>query len=399
MAIALGLEAQKLPNTRIILISDKPHLEYHAALYRVVTGSNPLEVCIPLSEIFRERNVEIVEDDINAVNLKTKTLTGKTGSHYRYDYLTLALGSETDYFSIPGLKDLSYGMKSINEAIKLNRHIHELFDVCHRVSQNEKECALHFVVVGAGASGVELSAELASYTKKLAELHRDKSVKITIDLIEAEARILPTMPVNFSQKIERRLRLLGVNILVSRPIIKEEIDRVYLKDIKLKTKTVIWTAGVTINHLYRQIVGLKMATDGRIEVDDFLRAKGSDNVFVIGDGASSKFSGMAQTAIGQGRAAAKNIYRLVGRQKLISYRPKLPHCVIPVGQNWAAAKINGQIIYGKFAWLLRRLADLRYFLMILPLSKAITVWQSGKVLTNICPICSKKEYNMEKESK
>src|SRR3989344_8759292 len=102
---ALDLEAQKLSNTRIILISDKPHFEYYPTLYRVVTGSNPLEVCIPYREIFQNKELEIIEDTIEDVDLQTKTLTGKTGSYYRFDYLVLALGSETAYFDISGLAE------------------------------------------------------------------------------------------------------------------------------------------------------------------------------------------------------------------------------------------------------------------------------------------------------
>lgn len=386
--VALDLESKNLSDIRIVLISNKPHFEYQSALYRVIAGSNPLEVCIPLREIFLNKKIEVIEDTIESINTENQLLVGKSESRYKYDYLVLSLGSETEYYNIPGLEKLSFGMKSINEAIVLNRHIHKLFDSCHNLSKEEKECALHFVIVGAGASGVELSAELARYTKIVATNHKNKSVKISIDLVEAGSNILPSMSTNFSNNIKKHLTSLGVNVMINRPIIKEELDRVYLKNANIKTKTVIWTAGVVINHLYTQTKGLKIAKDKKISVDKFLLASGTKNIFIIGDGASSQYSGMAQTAIDQGANVSKNIVRLLNNTTLSPYKAKIPHYAIPVGKYWAGVMIGNIKIYGKLGWIIRRLADLKYFLSILPINKVLIVWRSGKALTNICSICS-----------
>src|SRR3989338_2424821 len=100
---ALDLASKKIQGAKIILISDKPHFEYTPALYRVATGRSPLEVCIPLREIFSGKEVEVVEDRIEAVDPLGLVLTGSSGSKYRFDYAVLALGSETAYFNIPGI--------------------------------------------------------------------------------------------------------------------------------------------------------------------------------------------------------------------------------------------------------------------------------------------------------
>ena len=92
----------------ITLVSDKTHFEYTAALYRVVTGRSPLEVCIPLSTIFKDRAVNIVQDTIEIIYPKTKQLLGQNGSKYRYDSLILALGSQNAYFNIPGLEEHAF---------------------------------------------------------------------------------------------------------------------------------------------------------------------------------------------------------------------------------------------------------------------------------------------------
>ena len=136
------------------------------------------------------------------------------------------MGSETEYYNILGLEKFSFGMKSINEAIILNRHIHELFDSFSNLSMKDQEYAHHFVVVGGGASGVELSAELAGYLKTIATNHHNKSIKITIDLIEAGPNILSLMPIDYSNKVKQRLKSLGVNIVVNCAIVQEQLDTI-----------------------------------------------------------------------------------------------------------------------------------------------------------------------------
>ncbi|MBI4004986.1 FAD-dependent oxidoreductase, partial [Candidatus Roizmanbacteria bacterium] len=119
--VALDLAKYKNSNSKIVLISDTSHFEYHPALYRVVTGRSPLEVCIPLQDIFQGKNTEIVCDSITNVDISNHQLKGASGSTYHYDILILALGSETVYFNVPGLREYSFGFKSIQEALKLKR--------------------------------------------------------------------------------------------------------------------------------------------------------------------------------------------------------------------------------------------------------------------------------------
>jgi len=388
---ALDLAKRRLPNVKIVLISDKPHFEYHAALYRVVTGRSPLEVCIPLQEIFAGKDIEVLQDTITEVNLKAKTLKGSSGSNYSFDFLILALGSETVYFNIPGLKELSFGFKSIREALRLKRHLHELFNISQETSLEKKVQTAHIIVVGGGASGVELAGEIAVYTKKLAKNHKLDPSLITIDLIEAAPCLLPALPEDISKKVEHRLRHLGVNIFLNRTVLKEDVEEVYLKDMEMKTKTVIWTAGVKPHHLYSQIGGLKFDQKGRVVVDEFLQPQGFENVFVIGDAAATPYTGMAQTAIRDGKHVAQVIKRKLRGKPLLGYQPKAPFYAIPVGAGWAAVIIYGLRFYGRIGWWLRRLADLKFFLSILPPRKAILAFQSGKTLCESCPICQPDE--------
>ncbi|OGD92665.1 hypothetical protein A2697_02570 [Candidatus Curtissbacteria bacterium RIFCSPHIGHO2_01_FULL_41_44] len=387
VSTALDLSKLNIANLKITLVSDKPHFEYHPALYRVVTGKSPLEVCIPLEEIFAGKKVEVVEDKISKIQLEDKVVIGQSGSKYKFNFLVLALGSETAYLAIPGLMEHSFGFKSISEAIRLKNHLHAVFAKCKTASKEEKVCLVHIIIVGAGTSGTELAGELALYTKTLAKNHDIDPTLVTIDLIEAAPQILPSLPSDIAKNIEKRLRFLGINIFVNRTLLKEEIREVYLKDMKMKTKTVIWTAGVAPNALLGRTRKFRTNQKGQVIVDEYLQAAGHTGVFVIGDGAAGKYSGMAQTAIADGKIAAANIGRLINGLPLIKNQPQKPIAAIPVGKSWAAVIIGKVRIYGTLGWVLRRLADLRFFASVLPLKKALLAFGSGKTLCESCPIC------------
>ena len=386
--VALDLAKKKLPNTKIILVSDKPHFEYHASLYRIVAGKSPLEVCIPLDEIFKGKKVEIIEDTIISVDLSRKLLRGESESHYTFDYLVLALGSETSYFDLPGLRELAFGFKSITEALRLKRHIHEMFSSCVIASDRERQCSLHFVIVGGGATGVELASELALYTKTLARKHRLDPHLITLNLIQGGERLLPSMPLSISALVEKRLTKLGVNVLVNKRVLKGELEMVYLKDMEMKTKTVIWTTGIVPNHLYSEIADLSFDEKGRVLVDESFQAKGLSDVFIIGDAAAYDFTGTAQGALNQGKYVAAVIYNKLVGTKTPAYVSKKPFYAIPLGTNFAVCLKNRILLTGRFGWMMRRFLDLKFFLSILPFSKALLAFQSDKVLWEQCPICS-----------
>ncbi len=378
------------PDIKITLVSDKPHFEYFPALYRVVTGKSPLEVCIPLTEIFSGSQVECIVDKITKVVPDEKVAHGASGSRYAFEYLVLALGSETSYFDIPGLQKFSFGFKSITEALRLKRHFHELFSAYKAVSPESRADGLpllHFVIVGAGASGVELAGELSLYAKRLAKEHGVPESAVEIDLIEAAPMILPAFSSSVALRVADRLRILGVNIFTNRSMVKEETEVIVMRGMEMKADTVIWTAGVKPNEIYKKIKEFSFDKKGKVMVDGYLRATGFPHVFVIGDGASTLYAGMAQTAIHDGTSVAENIKRLVAGEELHAYHPKKPFYSFPVGPGWAATTMGSFSFYGRIGWLMRRLADLRYFFSILPFTKAIAAFRSGDTLCETCPIC------------
>jgi len=362
------------------LISDQSYFEYHAALYRSATGRSPLEVAIPLEEFFSfAKNVEVIEDKIIDIDDVNQRVIGESASKYSYDSLVLATGNVTEYFNVTGLREFAFGVKTIQEALKLKRHLHD------QLLNSESE--RNYVVIGAGATGVELSAELTAYLKKIRHKHKIKHA-FTVDLVEAGPRVLASMPKEFSRKVERRLKKLGVKTIFNTAVKAEHVDDIQLPQGSIASHTVIWTAGVGNNPLLTKHPQIfEFGKVGRVKVDQHLQAV--PNIYVIGDSAVTTYSGMAQTALHDANFVAKNLLRTSQGKPELLYKPKRPIYAIPVGSRWAAVLWGETKIYGRLGWVLRRLADLKLYLLFLPLLKALTTWRYGFVEEEVCPICKK----------
>lgn len=366
---ALELQKKNLENVKITLVGDRPHFEYHGALYRTVAGSSPLEVCIPVATILDMDKVEFLVERISKIDLEKKQVHDESGSCYAYDTLVIALGAETNYFGIPGLEEHSHGMKTIPDALALKRHIQEVIESCVDGTKADKLCAGNFVVIGGGPTGVEVAGELAVYTKELAREHGLEPSLMSVELIEAGPRILPSLPPKFAKKIANRIRSLGVNFRLNRAIQKSDIENVYLRDMELKTKTVIWTAGVQANHLIKD-AGLKVDRLGKAEVTQHMQAVDHEDVYLSGDAAATLYSGMAQTALYDGEYIANTIEAKLKGKEPGHYFPGRPIYAIPAGPGWAGTKFGPIQVYGKLGWFLRRIVDLVVYRSFLSPRKA-----------------------------
>ena len=385
---ALELSAMNVRNVSITLISEKPNFEYTPAFYRYVTGNSAIEVCIPLKEIFQGKNVELIEEKIVSIDKSAQSLSGASGRAFTYDFLILSLGSQTTYFDIPGLKENSFGMKSVNDSLRLRQQITDTLRACKANVANKADQTrdANFVVIGAGATGVEMAGRLIEYARALAtEIGVDPSL-VTVTLIEGAAKILPLLPANFTDPIDMHLRELGVSMLLNRTVMRQEIEEVYLKNMQMKTKTVIWTSGVMANVFYKEH-GFPVDKRGKVEVDEYLRVKGEEAIFVLGDSAITKYSGYAQTAFYDGKYAARVLFALLTDSQLPTYSAKAPVNAIPAGDGWAGVLWGNIRFYGAIGWWFRRIADFRSFLIVLPLGKALKIFLGGNI-TESCNICS-----------
>jgi NADH dehydrogenase len=382
--VRLAHQLSRNSRIAITLISNQPHFSYYPQLYHAATGGSRSESALQLSDLFAGSGVDVVVDEFVDLDQKQHRVTTAGKRSFQYDYLVLALGNVTNYFGIKGLEQFSYGIKTITGAEDFKKHLHrELVELKHPEA--------NYVVVGAGPTGVELSAALDGYLKRITKLHGMKTPSYHIDLVEAAPRVLPHSAEAVSKKVERRLKALGIDVMTGATVEGESAEALKLKDQTLESKTVVWTAGVSNHPFFKTREDIfKLSDHGKVTVSDHLQA--FDRIYVIGDNADTEFSGLAQTAIADANFVAKDIIRRIKHVNRPIYQPQRPISVIPVGPRWASVEYGPIHLYGIVGWLLRRAADLIAYHDIEQWPKAVSVWLKEMSRDDGCAICSPGKY-------
>ena len=362
----------------VTLLSDETEFRYYPALYHTATGGKKANSSIPLKELFAGKRVALEQGIAVRIDRKAKTIITKDEVSIPYDTLILALGVVTNYFGIPGLPEYSYSIKSQSEAARFKAHLHQqLID--------ERKPDLHYVIVGAGPTGIELAGVLPGYLKKTMKKHGVRDRKVHIDLIEAMPRLLPRMPKRTSRVVRRRLRRLGIRLYLGKAVQGQTADELTVSGKPIRSHTVVWTAGVT-NHPFFKDNNFVMMGRGKVGVDTYLQAE--ENVFVVGDNANTPYSGLAQTALHDGTFVARNLKRRAKGRDFKSYKAQKPITVIPAGPYWAAVNWRKLQFFGRVGWLLREAADLIGFHDLQPWPKAVRQYLTEFELEDNCPVCA-----------
>ena len=364
--VKAALELAKHRKNRITLISKLNYFQYYPALYRTATGYSYTDSWIPLAKLFeKHKNVRIVIDEVVKIDPKTMTLKGAKGATYSYSKLILALGSITSFFGIEGIDTYSYGIKSQDEIRKLQRHL-----FANMNSGSDKED--HYVIIGAGPTGVELAGALGDYIRTLRKKFGIKKRTVHINLVEASPRVLPRCHESTSRHAARRLRRLGIHVQTNCKVEKQSADELTVNGKSLRSQTVIWTSGVANSPFYgANSKHFTLNERGKVVVDKHLQAR--PHVYVIGDNAATPMAGLAQTALHDATFVAGHIMG-----KKASYEPPQPASVVPIGRGWSTFEWKNIRFTGRIANLLREAADIVGFSDIMPLPAAISRWLSGK---------------------
>lgn len=376
--VKLALELASDHRFHVTLISDHLDFRYYPSLYRTATGGKRYIASVPLNEIFADKGTHLVVDRVTQLDRVAHSVSTATKQTFAYDSLVLALGVQTNFYHIKGLETFSYGIKTVNDAVRLKHHLHQQL-----IEQHKPD--LNYVVIGGGPTGVELAGALPAYLRAIARRHGIKHHAIHVGLVEAAPRLLPRMPKDISLLVARHLRRIGVKLYLGTAVRAETADALMLEDQKLLSRTVIWTAGVT-NHPFFVDNSFQLTKNGKVRVDQFLQAE--PGIFVIGDNADTPYSGMAQTALIDGGYMAGHLKRLVASSDPKPYVAKKPIYVFPVGPRWAAVLWGKIRLYGWPGYVLRRLADLIAYHDYEPWQLATKRWMAEDDSEESCPICS-----------
>ncbi len=348
----------------VTLIDRRNHHVFQPLLYQVATASlSPADISAPIRSVLRgQLNCEVVLAEVTAVDVAHRRLMVE-GGHLTYDYLVLAAGATHAYFGHDDWAALAPGLKSIEDATELRRRILLAFESAeHEGSEEARRAGLTFGIVGAGPTGVELAGaieEIAGRTIPKDYRHIDTRTTRVI-LFEAGDRLLPTFPPALSERAQRDLERMGVEVRLRSPVTNVTREGIYIADEFIAVRNVFWAAGVKASSLGKTL-GVPIDRAGRVIVGPDLTIPGHPEVFVTGDLAAAKSAdtnlpvpGVAQGGLQMGHYAGEAIAQAVsGREKHARppfvYRDKGSMAVI--GKAKAVAQIGRLEFGGFFAWL------------------------------------------------
>ena len=366
-------------DAQITLIDKRNFHLFQPLLYQVATGSlSPGEIAAPLRAVLsRQKNTQVLLGEAADIDPDAQQVMLLDGGVLPYDTLIIATGSQTSYYGKDEWREKAPSLKTVEEATAIRHQLLYAFEKAER-AENETEARawLTFVIVGAGATGMELSGALAEISQEtlrhdFRNIHPQES---QIFLLDGGSRVLSAYPEDLSAKAEKLVSRLGVKVIkgaLVNHITGDGVEYVHEgKEIKLNARTVLWAGGVTATNFGRRIAERTKAEadrTGKIKVMPDLTVPNYPNIFLVGDLALSMdehgkpLPGVAQVAIQGGHYAGKTIAaRLKGQKdnKPFHYFNKGDMAVI--GRAAAVANIFGLHVSGFIAWFIWLFIHLMY---------------------------------------
>lgn len=356
--------ARQLSNSdyQIVLVDKNNYHQFQPLFYQVATsGLEPSSISFPFRKIFQKtENIHIRIAEVVGIVPGNNQIYTSIGI-INYDYLVIAIGTDTNFFGNVRMMEKAIPMKSVSEALALRNTILKNYENALIVEDNEiKKGLMNIVVVGAGPTGVEVSGTLAEMKKYI--LPKDYPEldfrMMQIHLLEGSSRVLGTMSEAASENAKQYLVEIGVNVMLNARVKDYDGTTVYLEDGTLiKTNTLVWAAGVTGN----KIEGLDVkviAKANRIKVNQCNKVEGYSSIFAIGDIAfmtdpdyPNGHPQVAQVAIQQGHLLAKNFKNMLLNKPLKPFSYKDRGSMATIGRNKAVADLPYIRFQGFFAWV------------------------------------------------
>jgi len=350
---------------RVILIDRSNHHLFQPLLYQVATAVlGPGQIASPIRSILRDQsNVTVIMGEVTGANKEARQIfvsdVDRKGIPLSYDSLILATGAQQSYFGHDEFERYAPGLKSLADAVAVRNKILKAFEQAEAEEDPSRHRdLLTFVLVGAGPTGVEMAAAIATLVRNSlkSDFRRIDPTSARVVLVDRSKRVLASFSENLSEAANERLKSLGVEILLERGVDEIDEDGVIVAGERIASKTVIWTAGVTPSPAGKW---LEVETDhaGRVRIREDLTVPGHPEVFVVGDTASldqdgKPLPGVAQVAMQQGRYAGKLIHRrLSGEPPPKPFRYFDKGSMAVVGKGFAILQSGKVAISGFLAWM------------------------------------------------
>jgi NADH dehydrogenase len=370
-----GLEAAKAlrhADAEVVVIDRHNHHCFQPLLYQVATAAlSPADIAWPIRHILRsQRNATVLMEKVLGIDAEERLVRAESGE-VPYDYLVIAAGAQHSYFSHDEWAAYAPGLKRIEDATTIRRKILTAFERAELTQDNnEQQRLLTFVIVGGGATGVEMAGAIADVARQTlaADFRRTDPRRARIILIEAGSRVLPTFPPRLSDYVRKTLERSGVEVRTDTLVTDCDAQGVDLKNGRIDSETIIWAAGVTASPA-AQWLGAETDASGRVKVAKDLSAPDNPNIFVIGDTASvldeqgRPVPGIAPAAKQMGKYVAKVIYaRITGSKQPGPFRYVHFGDLATIGRRAAVVKLGRLELKGFVAWAFWSVAHI-YFLI------------------------------------
>ena len=360
-----GLNAAKQlrdADVAVTIVDQHNHHTFQPLLYQVATASlSPVVIAGPIRGILRsQKNLRVILDEVTGIDL-ARSVIQMGDDELGFDYLIIGAGSTHSYFGHDEWEKYAGGLKTLDDAVRMRNQILLGFEAAERAhTDDERRREMTFAIVGGGPTGVELAGAIAEIARH--SISRDFDVidprQAKILLIDAGPRLLLAYPESLSKHAQTDLERLGVDVRLNALVTDVDAHGVTLKSgERIEAATILWAAGVQASPLGRTL-GTELDRAGRVVVNPDLSVPGHPNVFVAGDLAAlngkdgKQLPGVAQVAMQQGRAAAKNIVRRVAAEPTEPFRYKDLGNMATIGRNRAVADIHGIRLHGFIAWVI-----------------------------------------------
>jgi len=377
-------------DARVTVVDRHNYHLFQPLLYQVAAaGLAPSDVAWPIRAILnRQKNTTVLLDEVLDLSVDRHEVQLRHGK-LSFDFLVIATGSTHSYFGHEDWASHAPGLKSIDDATNIRRKVLTAFERAEMTTDpEERERLLRFVIVGGGATGVELAgtiAELAHYTLA-ADFRRIDPRAATVTLVEAGPRLLSNMSEISSEYTRKALERLGVEVLTGQPVTDCDQRSVTIGEKHMPCGTVIWAAGVAATPVARW---LDSSSDkaGKVKVNPDLSVPADPDIFVIGDAALVEWKagmpvpGIAPAAKQQGRYVANLIARRIeGKPAPKRFEYRHAGHLATIGRRAAVIEAPHFKLRGRVAWWLWGVSHI-YFLLGVPSPLVVSIRWLWEYLT------------------
>src|SRR5438874_3971151 len=373
-AMYLDKALARREGTEVTLISRENFILFTPMLHEVAAGDlYPGDIVNPLRRILR--HVKFVEAEVQAIDLSERRIrcvggVAQLALEFEFDHLLLTLGSETNFFDLPGVSEWAVTMKSMFDAAMLRNRVLALLEEATLQSDSAvRRGLLTFVTAGGGFAGAETTGALNDFVREVVRYYPDLSEELVrVVIVHPGDFLLPELGEELGNYAERKLRERKVEVIKGVRVASYDGSLVTMTDVKsIPASTLIWTAGVKPSPVIAPLPGQKER--GRLLVNEFLSVPGVTGLWAAGDCAAvpdSKTRGFhpptAQHGLREGVVVAKNIEAAILGHPLKPFIFTTLGQLATIGRRTGVALVFGIKFSGFVAWFLWRTV----YLMKLP---------------------------------